>query len=93
MTGYETVLATGDTTLTHYVRTFDQLRLEIQLWDETAKIVTAFGVMKLTDVGTWELDGIVRVPDLDEDGLSGYGLVDTEGTLTLQFAATRIEFE
>jgi hypothetical protein len=48
-------------------------------------------VTQLCDVGTWEVDAIVRVPKLDSEGLSGYGIVDTENNLTLRFAAQRIE--
>jgi hypothetical protein len=88
---YEPLLPTGDATLRCYERTFDQLTIEIALWDESTKIVTAFGVTDLVDVGTWEVDAIVRVPELDGDGLSGYGIVDTEDNLTLRFAAQRIE--
>jgi hypothetical protein len=91
MTKYELLLPTGDATLRRYERTFDQLTIEITLWDESTKIVTAYGVTKLIDVGTWEVDALVHVPELDGDGLSGYGIVDTEDNLTLQFTAQRID--
>jgi hypothetical protein len=91
MTPYEPLLPTGDATLRRYERTFDQLTLELQLWDETTKIITAFGVTKLCDVGSWEVDAIVRVPEFDGEGLTGYGIVDTESNVTLRFAAQRIE--
>jgi hypothetical protein len=32
-----------------------------------------------------------RVPELDREGLSGYGIVDTEDNVTLRFGAQRIE--
>ncbi len=91
MTEYEPLLPTGDATLRRYERTFDQLTLELQLWDETTKIITAFGVTKLIDVGTWEVDAIVRVPELDDGEVLGYGIVDTENNVTLRFGAQRTD--
>jgi hypothetical protein len=91
MPEYEQLLPTGDATLRRYERAFDELTLELQLWDETTKIIKAFGVTQLCDVGTWEVDAIVRVPELDREGLSGYGILDTENNVTLRFIAQRIE--
>ena len=91
MTNYEPLLATGDATLRRYERTFERLTLELQMWDETTRVITALGVTKLVDTGTWEVDGIVRVPELDEGELFGYGIIDTEGNLTLQFTALQLD--
>jgi hypothetical protein len=91
MTNFEPLLATGDATLQRYERTFERLTLELQMWDETTKVITASGVTKLVDTGTWEVDGIVRVPEFDDGELSGYGIVDTEGNLTLQFTALELD--
>ncbi len=93
MTEREVLLVTGDATLRRYERTFDRLTLELELWDETTKIVTATGVTQLFDTGTWEVDAIVRVAELDDDdqGLMGYGIVDTEDNVTLRFAARELE--
>lgn len=87
----EVLRATSDATLRSYERSFDALTLELDLWDETTALITAAGVTLLVDTGTWEADAVVRVPELDGDGRLGYGIIDTEGTVTLRFAARRID--
>jgi hypothetical protein len=66
MTTDDVLLATGDATLRRYERTFDRLTIELTMWDESVKTITAAGVTWLQDTGTWEVDGLVRVPALAE---------------------------
>jgi hypothetical protein len=89
----EIVRSTGDATLSTYSRTFDTLTLHLTLWDESPLQVTAHGVQSLLDEGSWEVDGIVRLPALDHDSVFGFGLIDTEGVVTMRFAALRLEFD
>jgi hypothetical protein len=76
------------------VRTFDELTLHLTLWDETEKIVVAHGVATLEDVGTWEAEAIVRIPDLDEsaEGKKGFGVIDADDNVTLKFVADRVDW-
>ena len=91
MTAGEVLLATGDATLRRYERTFDTLTIELTMWDERIKIITARGVSMLNDIGTWEVDGIVRVAALDDGTRRGVGLVDTERNITLQFRCEELD--
>jgi hypothetical protein len=87
----DVLLATGDATLRRYERTFDTLTLELTMWDESTKVITARGVSLLEDAGTWEVDGIVRIPALDEGARQGFGLVDTERKVTLRFRCEALD--
>ena len=91
MTFGDVLLVTGDATLRRYERTFETLTLELTMWDESTKVITARGVSLLQDNGTWEVDGVVRVPVLDEGSHRGYGLVDTEQNITLQFRCEALD--
>ena len=88
----EVLLVTGDSTVRRYTRTFDSLEVELTMWDESAKTLRAEGVTRLEDDGTHECDGVVRVPELDrlDEGL-GYGIVDTDGNVTLRFRAHQLD--
>jgi hypothetical protein len=88
MTSYEPLLPTGEATLRCYEGTFDPLTLELPLWDETTKVITAFGVTTLIDVGAWEVNAIVRIPELDGGGVSGVGAQPRwiEGVLSMEAA-------
>ena len=58
------------------------------------RMVTLAGSAAVVDEGTHEVDGIVRVPELDtSDGRQGYGLIDTEGQLTMRFRAAAFDYE
>jgi hypothetical protein len=85
------VLATGDANVVDYTRTFDELVIRLQLWDESIREIKARGVTELHDTGTWESDALVRHPALDGDEQSGYAIVDTDGTPTLTFAAAELD--
>ena len=90
----EVLRATGDATLDGYRVMFDRLVLALRLWDESEQELVAEGVNLLVDEGTHEVDGIVRVPELDaSDGRLGYGLIDTDGRLTLRFRAAAFDYE
>ena len=88
----EVVLSTPDATVRRYTRTFDSLEVELTMWDESEKTLRAEGVSCLEDDGTHECDGLIRVPELDrpDEGL-GYGIVDTEGNVTLRFRAREVD--
>ena len=90
MTGHDVVLATPDAKLLRYVRTREDLTLEVELYDETVERIAVLGVTRLWDDGTWEAEAIVRLADLDADGKFGYGIIDTEGTATLRFLADEL---
>lgn len=87
------VRAMGDATLARYTREFDTLRLEFTLWNEQPFIVSATGVTRLEDDGTWEADAIIRLPELDKpDGKGlGYGIIDVDDNPTLRFIAENLE--
>jgi len=85
------ILATGDANVLDYTRTFEELVIRLQLWDESTRVITARGVTELHDTGTWECDALVRHAALDGDDRSGYAIVDTEGNPTLTFAATGLD--
>lgn len=87
----EVVLSTGDAHVTHFSRRFDTLEIELVLWDERTKTVRATGVAELHDIGTWECDGIVRCPALDDGERLGYAVVDTDDNETLRFNALGIQ--
>ena len=72
-------------------RTFEELVIRLQLWDESTRVITARGVTELHDTGTWECDALVRHAALDGDDRSGYAIVDTEGNPSLTFAATDLD--
>ena len=61
----EVLLSTGDATVGSYTVNFDKLAIEITLWNETVRRISASGVTHVEDTGTWECDAIVRLPDLD----------------------------
>ena len=50
--------------LRRYVRSFDELTLELVLWDESTRNLVATGVTFLEARGTWEVDALVRLSDL-----------------------------
>jgi hypothetical protein len=87
----DVLLATGDATVSSYTVRFDSLDIDLKLWDETTRRVRATGVSYLTDVGSWECDGIVRLPELDSEDGEGFGIVSTEGEATLKFRAKAID--
>jgi hypothetical protein len=86
----EVLAATGDAHVLAYRRTFDELEIEIETWDEELRVVRARGVVVLHDIGTWECDGVVRFPELDDGDLRGYAIVDTEDVATLTFNAREL---
>jgi hypothetical protein len=85
------ILTTGDANVLEYTRTFEELVIRLQLWDESTRVIRARGVTELHDTGTWECDALVRHPALDGEDRSGYAVVDTEGHPTLTFAATDLD--
>lgn len=87
----ELIISTGDAHVDSYTRTFDRLELRMTMWDDSSRRVLATGVVELHDSGTWDCDGIIRIPDLDADGLQGFGIVDTDGVVTLSFSAQGID--
>jgi hypothetical protein len=88
----DVILSTPGATLRRYVRAFDQLTLELVLWDESTRSLVATGVTFLEDQGTWEVDALVRLSDLNLEGKRGYGIVNVEGAVTLRFVADNLEF-
>lgn len=84
----EVVAATGDAHVLVYRRTFDTL--EIELWNEELQVIRDIGAGVLHDSGTWECDGVVRLPELDDGDLVGYAVVDTEDVATLRFNAREL---
>lgn len=86
----EVLAATGDAHVVRYRRTFDTLEIEIELWNEESRMIRALGVGVLHDSGTWECDGVVRFPELDDGDLVGYAVVDTEDVATLRFNAREL---
>ena len=89
----DVLLATGDATLRRYVRTPDELTIELTLWNEESRSITARGVTRLEDDGTWETEALVRLPRLDDEatGKKGYGILDVEDTPTLRFLADDVD--
>ncbi|HEY7069140.1 MAG TPA: hypothetical protein VH479_03460 [Acidimicrobiales bacterium] len=87
----DVVLATGHAHVTAYHRTFDELVIRLQLWDESIREITARGVTEMHDTGTWESDALVRHPALDGHERAGYAIVDTGGAPTLTFAASDLD--
>lgn len=89
------LLTTGDANVRSYERSFEELHITLVLWDESTKVITATGVGRLEDSGTWECDAIVRYPPFDDESASrqGYAIVDVEGEPTLRFAATGIDLD
>lgn len=89
------LLVTGDANVRSYERSFDQLRITLVLWDESTKVITATGVGRLEDSGTWECDAIVRYPPFDDESSSsqGFAIIDVDGVPTLRFAATGINLD
>ncbi len=87
------VMVTGDATLRQYVRTFDTIAFELTLWDESSKIIAVKDVDFLHDDGTWEVDALVRRPELDSACTKGYAIIDTEGNATLLFRGNLLEDE
>lgn len=87
---WEDVLTTGDAHVARYSRRFDELEIELVLWNEEHHLVRASGVERLHDSGTWECDGIIRYPDLDDETRLGYAIVDTEQQATLRFNALQL---
>jgi hypothetical protein len=87
---FEVLLSLGDANLIGYVLENAALEVRIRLWDESTRFVRAEGVDLLENDGTWEVDGIVRQPQLDGDSRLGYGILDTSGNATLRFRAESI---
>lgn len=91
MTDRTTIVKTPDATLRRYARECDRLTLEFNLWDESAQLVTVHGIARLEDEGTWEADAVVRLPELDQNGKLGYGIIDVEGKPTMRFVADGVD--
>ena len=48
----EVLLSTGDATVGSYTVNFDKLAIEITLWNETVRRISASGVTHVEDTGT-----------------------------------------
>lgn len=84
-------MSTGDAHVAGYAVRFDLLSIELVLWDESRRVVEAWGVSELHDSGTWECDGIVRYHALDDGTRLGYAIVDTDDQRTLCFNASSLK--
>ncbi len=84
----EVLRSTGDAVVERLALGRGSLELALRLWNDEIVLLRAEGVTFLEDRGTWECDAIVRQPDLDELGGRGFGVVDTDGVVTLRFRAT-----
>ena len=77
MTIFEVVLATGDATLISNEVKGSDLLLTLRQWDDSIRLFIAREADVVSDAGTWEVDGIVRLPGLDaQDGKRGYALIE-----------------
>ena len=90
----DVVSSLADATVRQYVRTFDTLTIELTLWNDQRGVVRAEGVTHLDDSGTHQCDALVRLPELDADGLGiGYAILNVEGKATLRFRARHVAVE
>lgn len=88
MTGYSILQPLPDATLESYERDqTGQLTLRIRLWNDKVLEVLATGTDKVEDLGACEIDALVS---LDVNGVDGYGIVDSDGNVTLRFVAERL---
>lgn len=85
------MLATGDAYVKEYRRTFEELVIVVLLWDESIREIRARDLGELHDTGTYECDALVRRPELDGDGRTGYAVIDAEGNATLTFSARELD--
>jgi len=88
--GYEIFLHTPDGYAKSYRSEAGNLSIDITLWNDEIQTVIINDVKKLIDIGTWECDGIIFYPELDDNDCKGYAVVDSDGNPTLQFCAKKI---
>ena len=85
MKEYATVRSLADARLEGYERDANScLRLRIRLWNDELLELAAPDLTYLVDNGTWDIDAIVH---LDVAGDEGFGILSSEGKVTLRFLA------
>ena len=88
MTAYSIFRPLSDATLEGYERDLSQsLILRIRMWNDELLELAASDLTHLEDDGTWEVDAIVT---LKVAGGDGFGILDTEGNVTMRFLASEL---
>ena len=83
----------GDAYVLASSREFDELTLTLKLWDESTATIHAASVGRHEDIGTWEIEAIVRVPEHDLEEHFGFAVVDTDDVRTLTFLARSVTYK